>query len=157
MATNILTYNEIIEQARLTWSGPEGDKRAERVKQILDTRLENYSNVTGFSKDEVLVALEKVRNVNTVNFYQANRLPLLENVYVFDTLADIKEKFPSKKFICPKCGKISTDPYECSQPDCDWKVYGLLGDLGKGIKIIVKELFLSHPVPETIFKPIELN
>jgi len=157
MATNILTYNEIIEKARLTWPGAEGDERAERVKQIVDTRLENYSNVTGFSKEEILIALERARDVNTVNFYQANRLPLLENTHFFDTLSDLKEKFPSGKYICPNCEKISTDPYRCTQPDCDWKVYGLFGDLGKGIKIIVKELFLDHPFPEAMFKPIELK
>ena len=80
----------------------------------------------------------------------------MENVHVFDTLEDYKKAFPSGKYICPKCEKESTDPYECSQEKCDWKVYGLFGDLGKGIKVIVKDKFLEHPVPMNIFKPIEL-
>jgi hypothetical protein len=158
MASKILTYEEIIEQARQTWAGSEGDKRAEKVKVILDTRLENYSKVTGFTKDEILQAFEKRRGVNTVNFYQENNLPLLDKgkVHVFQTIKEFQTKFPSHKSICPSCGKESTDFYECSQPDCDWKVYGLLRDLGKGIRIIIKDKFLEHPVPELIFTPIEL-
>ena len=50
MANKILTYKEIIEQARSTWAGKTGDNRAESVKKILDTRLENYSKITGFQR-----------------------------------------------------------------------------------------------------------
>jgi len=156
MATQILSYQEIIEKARETWPGKTGDERAERVKMILDTRLENYNNVTGFSKDEILTAFEKIRDVNTVNFYQPNRFPLLEDVYVFDTIEDFKKEFSSGKYICPSCGKESTDPYECMQENCKWTVWGLLGDLGKGIRVIIKDTFIEHPVPMKIFKPVEL-
>lgn len=156
MATKILSYEEIIEQARSSWGGKIGDERAESVKRILDTRLENYHQITGIPKDEILTAFEKARNVNTVNFYQESKFPLLQNVYVFDTLENYKKEFPSGKYICPKCEKVSTDPSECSQEKCDWKVYGLFGDLGKGIKVIIKDKFLEHPVPMNIFKPIEL-
>ena len=157
MANQILSYEEIIEQARQTWAGKTGDERAERVKTVLDTRLENYSMVTGISKDEILVAFEKKRNINTVNFYQENRFPLLEKVHVYGTIEDFKQAFPSGKSICPSCGKESIDFYECSQPDCDWKVYGLLGDLGKVIKVIIKDKFLEHPVPTNIFRPVEMQ
>lgn len=156
MATKILTYEQIIEQARASWPGQIGEERAESVKNILDTRLENYHAVTGISKDEILIAFEKRRNVNTVNFYQEANFPLLENVTVFDTLEDFKKAFPSGKYLCPKCEKQSTNPFLCSQPKCDWSVNGLFRDLGKGITIIIKESFLEHPVPINIFKPIEL-
>jgi len=156
MATKILSYEEIIEQARSTWTGKTGDERAERVKNILDTRLENYHQITGISKDEILIAFEKARDVNTVNFYQESNFPFLENVHVFDTIEDYRKEFPSGKYVCPACGKESTDPYECSQKECGWKVYGLFGDLGKGIKVIIKDKFLENPVPMNIFKPVEL-
>ena len=156
MATEILSYEEIIEQARSTWDGEIGDERAERVKKILDSRLENYHQITGIPKDEILTAFEKIRNVNTVNFYQESRFPLLENVHVFDTMDYFKKAFPSGKYICPKCEKESTNPYVCTQKGCDWKVYGLFGDLGKGITVVIKDKFLEHPLPEKIFKPIEL-
>lgn len=156
MATKILSYEEIIEQARSSWTGKTGDERAESVKRIIDTRLENYHQNTGIPKDEILLAFEKARDVSVVNFYQESRFPLMENVYVFDTLDDFRKSFPSGKYICPKCEKESTDPYECSQENCDWKVYGLFGDLGKGIKVVTKDKFLEHPLPTRIFKPIEL-
>ena len=156
MATKILSYEEIIEQARSSWGGKIGDERAAEVKNILDTRLENYHQITGISKDEILIAFEKARNVNTVNFYQESKFPLLENVHVFDTIGDYRKAFPSGIYICPKCEKESKDPYECSQEKCDWKVYGLLGDLGKGIRVIIIDKFLEHPVPMQIFKPVEL-
>ena len=157
MAEVILTYDEIIEKARSTWIGKTGDERAESVKKILDTRLENYCNVTGIPENKILVAFEKIRGVNTVNFYQESRLPLLENVHIFETLDDFKKEFPSGKYICPKCEKESNDPYECTQEKCDWKVYGLFGDLGKGIKVIIKDRFLENPIPINIFRPIEIK
>jgi len=156
MAKVMLSYEDIIEQARASWGGSVGDKRAADVKEILDTRLENYSKVTGFTKEEILNALEKNRGVNTVNFYQASQLPLLEDVYVFETTKDLHKRFPSHKFICPSCGKESTDAYACTQDGCNWKVFGLFRDLGKGISTIVKDKFLEIPVPQNIFKPIEL-
>ena len=61
------------------------------------------------------------------------------------------------KFDCPYCGEISTDPYECNSGAkvsddkiCDWKVYGLFGDLGKGTFIYCKDKGKG----ETIFTPI---
>jgi len=150
-----MNYKEIIEQARSTWSGETGDKRAESVKQVLDTRLENYSKNTGFSKGEILIAFEKMRTINTVNFYQESKFPLFENVVVFDNLEDFKKAYPSGKSYCPKCSQESDSFYECSQDKCDWKSYGFFGNLGKGIEVIIKSKFLEHPVPENIFKPIE--
>jgi len=159
MATNCLTYKEIIEQARKTWPGKEGDKRAERVKNLLDSVLENYSQNTGFSKEELLNAFEKIRTYNTVNFYQSSNFPLFqgENVFVFQSVKDFRKRFPSGKYLCPSCEKESSDPYKCSQVNCDWKVYGLLRDLGKGINVVIKDDFLKHPKPILIFKPIELS
>ncbi len=153
MAKIILDYDEIIEQARASWGGTIGDERAESVKNILDTRLDDYHKVTGFSKKNILYALEKKRNVNTVNFYQESVLPLLKNVYVFETIEDLKNKFSSNKFVCSGCGKISKDPFLCTQDGCNWKSWGLFRG---GISVIIKDSFLDHPVPIDMFKPIEL-
>lgn len=153
----IKTYEEILQEARDGWPGQVGEGRADELKRIIAETLENYSTHTGRSKEEILVALEKARNVNCVNFYQRHNLPLLEGVHMFDTLADFKAKFPSGKYVCPSCEKESTDPYKCTQPDCDWKAYGLFGTAGKGIKVVIKDMFLEHPVAQSIFKPIELS
>lgn len=46
------------------------------------------------------------------------------------------------------CNGISVSPYECSP--CDWKVYGLFRDLGKGVYVFVKE----HVRGELLFMPL---
>ena len=45
-------------------------------------------------------------------------------------------------------GKESADPYNCKA--CGWAVYGLLGDLGKGVFVYVKEKLRG----DNIFMPI---
>src|SRR5690349_18537849 len=120
MATKRLSYDEIIEQARSTWTGKTGDERADSVKRVLDSRLENYSQNTGIEKNLILDALERRRDVNTVNFYQENRLPLFdsEKVYIFESMKDFQIRFPSGKYQCPSCGGQSTDPYSCTVKPC---------------------------------------
>ncbi|PIC66750.1 hypothetical protein CSV71_08020 [Sporosarcina sp. P21c] len=50
------------------------------------------------------------------------------------------------KFRCPACDRISTNTDECNSREereddkiCDWKVYGLFGDLGEGTYVYVKD------------------
>jgi hypothetical protein len=171
-----LTLEEIKIQARDSWGGQGGIDRMNSVENIILTRIENYSRVLGIPKEDILPALEKIRNVNTPNWYQQSNLPLLEDgVLIFDSLEHFKKKFPSHKSICPACGGVSTDYYSCNsgvkkevttgggkkkktvEVECDWKVFGLMGDLGKGVKVVIKDRFLEHPKPILIFKPIELE
>ena len=49
---------------------------------------------------------------------------------------------------CPSCGKVTADPYECKA--CGWKVYGLFGDMGKGVFVYVKDKLKG----DNIFMPI---
>lgn len=156
MAKTILSYEQILQEVYDGWPGKTGEERRERVKNILDTRLENYNKIMGYSKEEILIAFEKIRNVNCTNFYQESKFPILgDGVFIFDSLDDFKKKYPSGLSVCPSCGNQSRDYYECTHSDCDWKVYGLFGDLGKGIKVLLKDVFLKNPVPVNIFRPIE--
>lgn len=171
-----LTLEEIKTEAKNSWGGQTGIDRMNSVENIILTRVENYSKILGIPKEEILAAFEKNRNVCTVNFYQESNFPLLEDgILILESIDDFKQKFPSHKSICPACGGVSTDYYECNSGVkretitgkgknkkktefvCDWKVFGLLGDLGKGIKVIIKDKFLEHPKPILIFKPIELG
>lgn len=156
MATKILSLPEILDEVRNGWPGETGEKRAVDVNNVIQRILEEYNKLTYFPKEKILEALEKKRGVNCVNFYQDSNFPTLQNVHVFQNKEEFFSKFPSRKFICPACGKESTNPYECSQPDCDWKVYGLFSDLGKGIYILFIDKFFTNPKPENIFMPIEL-
>jgi hypothetical protein len=160
------TIEKIKEQARSSWSGGEGERRAERVEKFVTGLLENYSSNLDISELEILRSLEKRRDYSAINFYQEANFPLLENVTVFETKKDFIERFPSRKFRCPACGGISSDPYECNSGEfingddkkvCDWKSWGLFGTLGKGFKVTIKEGFLEHPVVDDIFPPIELE
>ena len=80
-----------------------------------------------------------------MNYYQDCNMPKIEEgkVFVFDTVDDFLKSIPSKKFICPYCKGITTNPYECNSgikkdnKICDWKVYGLF-DLGH-VTVFVKD------------------
>ena len=80
-----------------------------------------------------------------------------------DTVEDAVKSIGNAGFKCPCCGSVSKNPYKCNSGVvvenlkggksgvCDWKAYGLLGTLGKGVTIFIKEkLALDH-----IFKPVE--
>lgn len=68
--------------------------------------------------------------------------------WVIDRAKAYEEAIGEMKFRCPSCGKESSNPYECKA--CGWKVYGLLGDMGKGVFVYVKEQLRG----ETMFMPV---
>jgi hypothetical protein len=164
------TYEEILEpiltQARNTWTGGEGLKREQRVKEVIERVTTEYGKFLNLDKLTMLRTIEERRDYNTVNYYQDANFPKLDtnDVLVFQNQKEFMERFPSKQFICPACKQISTDPYICNSNHidkkgkvCDWKAYGLFHTMGKGIKILFKDKFLECPTPQEIFRPIELN
>ena len=109
--------------------------------------------------EEILDSWEEDCDYWYMNYYQDANQPLIEgdNVRVFETVNDLLEAIEDRKFRCPSCGKISTDPYECNsgakmnnEEVCNWKVYGLFGDLGKGAFVYCKD----KKKGEKIFMPI---
>ena len=94
---------------------------------------------------------EKNRDYSFLNYYQDCNQPNItsDRAKIFKTLNDLKESISDKGFRCPSCNKISKSPYECTD-GCNWKVYGLFGDLGKGIFVYCKDKTFG----ETIFMPI---
>jgi hypothetical protein len=108
---------------------------------------------------EILEAWEKDRTYSAINYYQEANQPSFkaDKVMVFETVDELYQAIGDKKFRCPSCGGISTNPYECNSGEemskgkiCDWKVYGLFGDLGKGVYVYIKDKLRG----ETIFTPI---
>jgi hypothetical protein len=94
-----------------------------------------------------------------MNYYQECNQPEIkgEAIKVFDTVEDLIISFEDKGFRCPHCGGISKDAYTCDSgkvmsngKPCDWKVYGLFGDMGKGVYIFIKEKLRG----QTIFMPV---
>ena len=143
------------QEARDSWNGDVGEQRAIKLEKFLRSKLEEYSRVLEITQEEILKAWEENRDYTAINYYQEAHFPKLENVEIFETMDDYKIKYHSRLYICPSCGKESTDPYECSQVNCGWESYGLFGTLDKGLRVIIKQGFLERSKVNEIFMPIE--
>lgn len=151
-------------QAQERMEGVIGEQRADDLEAFIREMLTDYAAVLGFSENEILENLEERRDYSAVNYYQPANFPPLKDVHVFDNVGQLRDKFPSGKFVCPNCGGISTDPATCNSGvfmandlPCDWKAWGLLRTFGKGYWFVVKDDFLAHPVVHEIFMPLELH
>jgi hypothetical protein len=123
-------------------------------------RAKHYADVTGLDAGEILTTWEKSRSYWFMNFYQEANQPKLDTggrIRIFDTTEDLLRAIGKAGFRCPRCGCVSTSPYECNSGAemeqgliCDWKVYGLLTDLGRGVFIFVKEKLRG----QKIFMPV---
>ena len=144
-----------------SWPGPTGEGRAANVLALLDRMLPEYAAALGRTQDDVLAIIEEFRDLNAVNYYQEANFPKLDGVRVFESPEAFALAFPSRKFICPSCEGISTSPYICNagtvrdDKTCNWKSYGLLGTMGKGLRAVVKSTFLESPRVHEIFMPVE--
>lgn len=125
----------------------------------------HYAEKTGLSQIEILDAWEEKRDYWYMNFYQESNQPKIEgdSVRVFETVELLREAIGGQGFRCPFCKGVSTSPYACDsglkvrlissekkKEICNWKVYGLLKGLGKGVVIFVK----SEIKMDEIFMPI---
>lgn len=131
----------------------------DKFNWIID-RAKHYEEKLGVKWEDVLDSWEKDRNYWYMNYYQDCNQPKIEagKVRVFETTNDLIKSVGDKKFRCPACGGVSTNPYECDSgleigknKICDWKVYGFFKDLGKGIFVYCKDELKG----ETIFMPVE--
>lgn len=135
-------------------------------------RAKHYAEKTGLDPADILDAWEKDRDYWYMNYYQDCNQPKIDGDYVkvFETVEDLKSSIGKPEFRCPACEGISTDAYTCnsgkkmmvtkgkgkkaklveSDKVCDWKVYGLFGDLGKGVYVFVKKEMRGQKV----FKPV---
>lgn len=129
----------------------------DKFKWVTD-RANHYAEKLDLDSTNILDAWESRRNYWYMNFYQESNQPTIvgDRVRVFETVNEMLEKIGEKRFRCPACGGISASPYTCNSEivekgkTCDWKVYGLFGDLGKGVFVYCKDKLEG----ETIFMPI---
>lgn len=133
----------------VTCGGKCFHKYCNKFKWVID-RAKAYGEATGLIWEDVLDSWETDRNYWYMNYYQDCNQPEIKagKVRVFGTILELKEAIGEMKFRCPSCGKESSNPYECKA--CGWKVYGLLGDMGKGVFVYVKEQLRG----ETMFMPV---
>lgn len=146
------------QQARKSWNGGTGEERAENLEKYLRSKLEEYSKSLEISQEEILKSWEKDRSYSAINYYQECNQPCIKSdkAKVFETVKDMLKAIDKREFRCPSCGGISSSPYECNSglemakgKICDWKVYGLFGDLSKGVFVYCKDKLKG----ETIFMP----
>ena len=110
-----------------------------KFKWVID-RAKHYAYKTGIDIGDIIDSWEEGRTYWYMNYYQESNMPRLnaEYVLVFDTLIQFKDAVRiCPGFRCPACKKVTKDPYKCEH--CDWKAYGLLGTLGKGVYVFIKE------------------
>ncbi|MDO8728535.1 MAG: hypothetical protein Q7K26_01440 [bacterium] len=157
-----LTLNKLADQARNSWPGAVGEGRANDLLMFITKTLCEYSRILGQSEPDILMAIEAKRDYSASNYYQEANFPSLESVVLFDDIEAFKKRYPSGKYRCPSCSGESTNPYECNavsstkKDPCNWKSYGLFGTLGKGLRVALKNEFLSRPKIDEIFSPIEV-
>jgi hypothetical protein len=152
-----------LENARIGEYGKRGykscfHKYCNKFKWVID-RAKHYGEKLGLNWEDVLTSWEADRNYWYMNYYQDSNQPEIkgDKVRVFETVEEMLANLGERKFRCPACGGISTDPYKCNSglemskgKKCDWKVYGLFGDLGKGVFVYCKDKLRG----ETIFMPV---
>lgn len=153
------TIEKLKELARDSWSGETGESRAKDLEEYLRNKLDEYSCALGIPKEEILQSWEEDRTYSAINYYQEANQPSIKagKVKVFNTTEEVLKAIGEKKFRCPSCNGISSNPYSCNSGEemskgkiCNWKVYGLFGDLNKGTFIYIKDKLKG----ESIFTPI---
>ncbi len=155
-------FEKLMDQIRVNLND---DKRFETKLQWIRERVEHYSEVLGFKKEDILQAFENKRKYWAANYYQEANFPKLDDkVKIFETQEELMESIKSKQFICPACNQIQLNPYECKSgykdengKVCDWKSYGLFGTAGKGFRFTIKESFLEKPMIDEVFMPVEFK
>lgn len=148
--TAAILYEEIIEQIKAKLGC-----HTESTINFIRNMTKNYSEVLGYSEYEILKAIESKRTYSAANYYQLSKFPILdEKVKIFKTTSELLEETKNSKFICPACNKEQSNPYNCSDKNCDWKSFGFLGTLDRGFRFTIKDSFLDTPMIDDCFLPV---
>lgn len=129
------------------------------------SRAKHYAEKTGLEAADILDSWEASRNYWYMNYYQECNQPEIKegSVRIFDTTNDLLQSIGNDRFLCPHCDQVTTSPYECNsgamvelmnypgeKHPCNWKSYGFMGHLGKGVYVFVKEKMKG----EKMFMPV---
>lgn len=152
-------YKKLLAAVELDEKGRPNARDYRETLNWAVERAKHYAEVTGLDAADILDQWEQNRKYWYVGYYQDSNQPKLDpsKVKVFETQEELLLSIGRPEFRCPMCGGISSSPHECNSGKemnkgkvCDWKVYGLFKDLGKGVYIFVK----SELRGETIFCPV---
>lgn len=150
----------------MTASSAGWDSHKEMAIKTIIEICDHYAEWLQVEPVDIFNALEQKRSYSYPNYYQWANFPRLDSdVKIFENIGDLHLAFqPAKGFICPACERVSKNPYECdatknaskSVKKCDWKSYGLLRTMGKGLRFTVKDTFLEKPIVDECFMPVAL-
>lgn len=129
----------------------------DKFKWIIE-RAKKYGERLGIPWENILDSWEEDRRYWYMNYYQECNQPQINSAHtrIFDTQEEFLNSLGRKEFRCPACSGVTTNPYECNSgtisggKPCNWKVYGLFGDMGKGVFVYCKDKLKG----ETIFMPL---
>lgn len=130
----------------------------DKFKWVIN-RAKHYGEKLGLDWQEVLNSWEAKRDYWYMNYYQEANQPRIgsDHVRVFETVGEMLQSIGDKGFRCPMCREITKNPYRCDTglemskgEICDWKVYGLFGDLDECVFVYCKDRLRG----ERIFMPI---
>ncbi len=155
---------EVLDECRDSWNtGTVGEERAQRVNEVISRVCREYGAAFDMSPLDVYDAIEGSRDYSAINFYQDAKFPSLENVMIFDEVAEVTA-LGVDGWRCPRCQEVSSNPQVCDSHAemapgeiCDWKAYGFMGTLGQGIQVLVREQFPDVCKPVHLFKPVSLE
>lgn len=167
MIQDCVGYRKLLAEVERDEGPPDRPKTHDyrgKLQWIVD-RVQHYADATGLPPEQILDAWEERRHYWYMNFYQESRQPTLDGpkVRVFDTVEQLGAVVGVSGFRCPYCKGVSRSPYRCDSgvqvellnskelATCNWGVGGLLGDLGKGVFVFVKEKMIG----ERIFMPVD--
>lgn len=158
------TIAEVSQECRDSWPGGTGEQRAKAFEAHIKRVLPEYAAAFGMTEAQVWEALERRRNYGAINYYQEANQPRLDGVRVFATTEAMMAALrPELGFRCPACGGVSKDSQTCDSgvvrdsKECNWKSWGFLRTLGKGLRVVVAEQFLDSGCVHEIFMPIALE
>jgi len=158
----ITLLNSIIEIARAKAFAP--DELASKTRDFILSRVSHYANHLGHSPLEILTAMEKKRPVTVPDYYNSEVFPRLDlgGVFVLRDLTHYKQIVGVNGFRCPRCGEVSLlDPYQCHEwigkRKCSWSARSFFGTFGKGLRLVIRDVFLLEPIVYDIFMPIALE
>lgn len=159
--TSKSTFNTVIDDIKGQCSRNFPDHVIE-MEKFIRTKCAEYAAFFSMSELEIITFFEKNRSYNACNYYQEATFPNLNEVRIFETSEELMASIVEKKFRCPNCNQISTNPYSCNSNHsfdenevCNWKSWGLFKTLGKGARVAVKSTFSEHGIViDEIFMPI---
>lgn len=152
-------YKRLREKANSNIKHGWGEDRINPGFDWTIARAEHYAEKLNMPINDILNSWVDQCNISFLNHFQDCNYPEIKSdkVRVFETVDKMIEALGGKQFRCPSCNGISNNPYKCDSGQemskgkiCDWKVYGLFGDLGKGVFVYCKDKLKG----ENIFMPI---